>query len=218
MNTQRRLAAVCLILNVVSVIAVPLHAATPKISFERRAVVADGITQGGDSVWFAVVHDPQAYHERTLEIATVVRDLDGDGIVRLELKRDFAPEAVWVVVDLATGKTAIQQPSGAKVHTRKLPEPLFVKANGTASAHVTLGYEFAHFWLVRPSVGAWTLTVEDGGRGDFDRSANGVTFGALAEFQPVDSALAPPADFLKDDLLFAIDPLQLAIAEIRLAN
>jgi hypothetical protein len=201
-----------------SFVAASAHGANVKLTFERASVVAEGVTEGGDVVWFAVLHDPQRYHERTLELATIVKDTDRDGVVRLDLKRDIPRESLWVVVDLSSGKRAIEQPLGTKIRVAKIPEPRYVKGNGNAASSVMADYDFVHLWLIRPSVGAWTLTVEDGGRGDADRTANDAVLGELDAFQPVDGLAPPPVDLMKGDLLFAVDPLRLGIAEVVAAN
>lgn len=190
----------------------------PNIRFEARAIVAQGIAAHGSVLLLGIAHEPQPYALRTREYALALHDDDGDGVVRLTLKGEVPSESVWVVVDMSSGEYSVAEPGNGKLHIKPLKAPQLVRRGSDRSAKVVADSEFVKFWIVRPGVGAWIRTVEDGGRGDADQGGDGKAAGRLDEFEPIGRAPAAPTDFQRDDIILAIDPVNLALAEVKLRD
>lgn len=186
--------------------------AAPTIRFESRAIVVEHVTRGGTLRWFGIAHEPQAYHVRVREYAGASDDADRDGVVRIDLPRDVSPESLWVAVDTTTGQWSTAQPATAEIRSKPLPPARFRR--GTAGrASIAGDEEYLKFWVVRTSRGSWVHTAEDGGRGDSDGVADGVTTAALSEFEPVAGSPDPPAELQRGDIVVVVDPWQLRIFE-----
>ena len=141
-------------------LAAPLFAAPPpEISFEPEAVVAQGITAGGEAVWFSVAREVSRRSINVVPRHSVARDEDGDGAVRLELGQEVPLRSIWFAVDLTTGDAAMAVPEGFPLLEMDLP----ANAIPAALDRLELQRRFAYLLLVRPGVGAWHLRVGDGG-------------------------------------------------------
>jgi hypothetical protein len=156
----------------------------PAITFEARAVVASGITPGGQVVWFSVARQ---IAERT---ATLVRreqiaDADDkDGSVRLELGRPVPFQSIWVAVDLTTGAAAVAVPEGYPLRRVDLPGRN-LHAGGGKPDWVEDDRGYVDLLLVRPGEGAWVATVGDGGAEDDDGAYDGRLVASLAHLHGV---------------------------------
>lgn len=203
-----------LLIIVLALAAAPLHAA-PKIRFETRTIVAERITPGATTVWFGLAHEPQPYQLRIREHARTIRDEDRDGIVRLELKTDVPPESVWVVADMTTGNFSVAEPEGGKIRIKPLPASALFRRGSHGKARVSQREGYVKFWVIRPGLGAWTQTIEDGGAGDDDRNANGDATAVLEAFVAVPDSPGPPDDFGRGDIVIALDPLTLRLFQMR---
>lgn len=192
-------------------------AAKTTITFEEQAVVAT-VTPGAKTAWFAVVHEWKGYGLRLVERATLLADDDRDGIVRLNLGRSAARESVWMVVDLASGDSAVEAPPGMKLHRRPLPAAALHSRASDRAAHVAHKATFSIVWLVRPGVGAWMSAIDDGNASDGDGTFDGSVEAALERMTPVGDSPAPPDDFRRDDVVAAIAPLTLEIFDGRVAR
>ena len=173
-----------------ALLAAPLSAAPPEISFEADAVVARGITSKGQAVWFSVAREISRRSINVVPRHAVMADEDGDGAVRLELGQEVPLRSVWFAVDLATGETAVATPEGFPLLEMDLPG----NAIPAALNRLDLERRFAYLVLVRPGVGAWHLRVGDGGASDEDGEPDGTLRAALSSLTP---QMPHPIDVLK---------------------
>ncbi|HUP21533.1 MAG TPA: hypothetical protein VNB06_01170, partial [Thermoanaerobaculia bacterium] len=73
------------------------------VTFEEAAVVAAGLTPGGDAVFWIVAREPQGYYQQIvrrqeLAVADVLEE------ARFEPEGGAVPlKSVWAVVDVASG-------------------------------------------------------------------------------------------------------------------
>src|SRR5687768_9405034 len=81
----------------------------------RDAVVAAEVTPGGNAVFFAVVYDNAASIPGWVRKATILRDDDGDGVVRLAMPEGVPPLGAWAVVDMASGSSRLGSMRGYKL-------------------------------------------------------------------------------------------------------
>jgi hypothetical protein len=194
-----------------------LVSAQPAMSFQTASVDTVGVTPGGAVVWFSVAR------ERPVMITHVVHrqgiTLAGpDGSSTFPLDERVPSRSVWVVVDLSTGEYTVATPAGFPLRDRS---PAGRELN-PGIARISLGVgnrptDRARVVLVRPGVGAWSMTAWDGGDGDADGQTNGAPTLSLTGLAPIGTSPAPPHALLKGDILVAIRPLDLSFFAVRVA-
>ncbi|HVG08768.1 MAG TPA: hypothetical protein VNM67_13760 [Thermoanaerobaculia bacterium] len=196
-------------------LAAPLAAAPPEISFEPDAVVARGISPNGHAVWFSVAREISRQSTNIVPRHAIEADEDGDGAVRLELGQEVPLRSIWFVVDLATGETGVAVPDGFPLLEMDLPGG----AIPAALNRLDLQRRFAYLVLVRPGVGAWQLRVGDGGASDEDGESDGTLRAALSSLTPVEEGGPPaPGRFSPRDVLLVIDPERMEFATVRIGD
>ena len=167
----------------------------------------------GNVVFFGVSReiDPDdVVTRRTL--AEVRADEDGDGIVSLALDRPVAPTSVWAAVDLATGESALATPLGF-VLQQGTWLGRGVGHSGPEPERGTLQDERfqSELLVVRPGLGAWTISTGDGSATDEDGAADGATETALDRMTALESSSRPPEDFAEGDVLLLVDARSLEV-------
>jgi hypothetical protein len=196
-------------------LAAPLAAAPPEISFEADAVVARGISPKDQAVWFSVAREISRQSTDIVPRHAIVTDDDGDGVVRLELGQEVPLRSIWFAVDLATGETGMAVPEGFPLLEMDLPG----NAIPAALNRLDLERRFAYLVLVRPGVGAWQLRVGDGGASDEDGEPGGTLRAALSSLTPVQEGGPPaPERFSPRDVLLVIDPERMESAAVRIGS
>jgi hypothetical protein len=183
--------------------------AQPSISFEPEAVRISGLTAGGEAVYLAAARIAHGY---TRDIATesrTVSDPDRDGIADIPLHRRLPLHSLWIAVDLSTGRSAVEfpHPPGAFHRSEKL--------NMGELRELARDGFYVMFLLVRPSVGAWTLTVEDSDRHDADNVTDRKVKLRIRDMEPVGGSPGPPQHLQQGDVVFAVDPIDLRVFELR---
>jgi hypothetical protein len=188
----------------------------PVITFEKNAVVVSGVTAKGQLVLFGVARELAED-----DVATVVRrsqvltDDDSDGRVRLDLGKDVPFRSVWVAVDLATGQWTTAAPEGYPLRLVGWQGSGIERRATAPSDRVEDARTFAEILLVRPGLGAWQLTVEDGSGSDDDGAADGKIAASLDRLIPVAGTVAPPARFDPTDVVVLIDPNRMELTVVQ---
>ncbi|HEX6861566.1 MAG TPA: hypothetical protein VF414_02060 [Thermoanaerobaculia bacterium] len=196
-------------------LAAPLSAVPPGISFEPEAVVARGISSRGQAVWFSVAREISRQSTNIVPRHAIVADEDGDGAVRLELGQEVPLRSIWFAVDLATGETGVAVPEGFPLLEMELPG----EAIPAALNRLDLERRFAYLLLVRPGAGAWQLRVGDGGASDEDGEPDGNLRAALSSLAPVqEGGSSAPERFSPRDVLLVIDPERMEFATVRIGD
>lgn len=187
------------------------------ITFEDRAVVAH-VTPGASTAWYSVIHRWTGYRQKISRRASILVDGDGDGIVRMALSEPLY-RSVFVVVDLSNGDRAVEAPPGIKFRHKPLPPSAFRSRGGSEAARILHGPEtWMVFWIIRPGVGAWVATVDDGSPADGDASTDGNVSALLEKMRPVGQSPPAPDDFRRDDIVVAIAPETLDVFDGRFVN
>lgn len=207
---MRSLCLLALSTSFALVAAAPL-AAQPAISFEPAAVVASGMTPGGQMAWFGVARESKDHAATIVRRETVATDDDRDGAVRLDLGREVPLVSIWVAVDLATGKVAVATPEGFPLRRIALPGAGAVPG-GTGPDRLELNRGYLELLVVRPGSGVWGATVGDGGEADDDGAQDGRVSVALAHLRAGGTSPAAPQSLGPGDLLVAIDPNEMEVA------
>jgi hypothetical protein len=194
-----RLGIVCLI-----VFALALPASALTLNFEPKAVVAKEVTPGGSAVVFAVPIDFRGGMRVRDRVAVVLRDDDGDGVVRYERERGVSRVGIWGVVDVTTGTHALTSPYGA-VSTFLVDGAFRGDESGEHFPRFAFEVSSAEVLVVRPGVGVWRATAREGGDDDGDFIANGMLVLPANRFEPLEGTPAPPEHLLPGDVVLLID-------------
>jgi len=188
------------------------HAAiTPRISFEKEAVIASGVTPGGKVVWFSIAREISLHTATIVPRQQVVEDTAKVGSVRFELDREVPFQSIWVAVDLTTGALDVAAPQGYPLRRFEVPaSSLRHDESGDDWIESTRGY--VALMLVRPEHGAWWSLVGDGGTDDDDGAYDGRLVASLPELREVEgSTLEAPESFAARDVVIVIDPNAMAV-------
>jgi hypothetical protein len=188
------------------------HAAiAPRISFEKEAVIASGVTPGGEVVWFSVAREISLHTATIVPRQQIVKDTARAGIVRLELDREIPFQSIWVAIDLTTGALDVAVPQGYPLRRFEIPASnLRHDESGDDWIESTRGY--VALMLVRPENGAWWSLVGDGGIDDDDGVYDGRLVASLPELREVEgSDFEAPESFAAKDVVIVIDPNAMAV-------
>jgi hypothetical protein len=206
---MKALVSVCVLL-----LATPASAASPSVSFEHGAVVADGVTHQGRAVWFSIAREISRQATTIVPRIELQADADGDGKVRLELGQDVPLRSIWFAVDLETGEAGVAAPEGFPLLEAEMPG----RAIPAALNRLDLERRFVYLVVVRPGVGAWMLRAGDGGASDEDGEPDGTLRAMLSALTSVGDGPSPPARFTPGDLLLVIDPNRMTFVRSRIGN
>lgn len=187
------------------------------VTFEEAAVVAAGLTPGGDAVFWSVGREPLGAVQRVVRhhgLAVV----DALGEARFEPDTSAVLlKSVWSVADLETGALAIAAPPGFVL--REIPFP----GNGFAVGAPGRVNRLRHpksaldLLMIRPGVGAWRLRAHDTGAKDRDGEDDDRVMTDLDDLEPFDPAgPEPPERFARGDVVVVVDPHDLTYYATRL--
>lgn len=190
--------------------------APPAVAFAGSQVVVSGVTAGGQVVLFSVAQEVDDYVPTFRRRDALLTDDDRDGSVVLDLGAEVPWRSIWVAVELGTGGAVVATPPEYPLRETGLADQGAGPAVRWGAAGAGQTVEVDRSWveglLVQPGLGAWHFTAGDGGQGDTDGAADGVTRVALDEVAAADPALpAAPAALRTGDLLFVIDPGSMAL-------
>lgn len=200
---------ICLVGAIVTSFAIAEVDAQPVVSFGSDSVTVAGVTPGGSLVSYGVLRESAGYRQRVTHGVKSVQDDDRNGVVQVVSDRHIPWNAVFAVVDASSGASAV---AGPRAETYTITRERLTA--GQVRKIIRSG-SFAAFLLVRPGVGAWSLTIEDSGIYDDDPMPDGKVGLDLERMVPVGEAPSPPRTFERSDVLFAIDPMTLAVVEWR---
>lgn len=176
--------------------------------FEQKAV-AGLVAPGGGGAWMSVALRRANFRTTIERKSTVIPDTDQNGLVRWEQTEDLTPHSIWLMTDMTTGRILAGKPDGSTPDASPFPEAVFLRDAQGHYSHLIFPYPYYDnkwdaLW-VRPGVGAWTMTIEDGGALDLDRSWNGHGVFNVSQMTAVSGSPAPPAGVEPGDVLLGID-------------
>lgn len=188
------------------------------VSFEEAAVLAAGLTPGGDAVFWSVAREPLGYHQRIVpRSAVVVVDALGEARFALEEGGPVPLKSAWAVADVASGAFAVAAPPGFRL--RQVPFPGRAFEVGAPGVVNRLRHELESLYLlvVRPGVGAWQLEAWDRGPKDRSGADDGRVLTSLEDLEPLEPAGPdPPERFAGGDLIVVVEPAELRYYATRL--
>jgi hypothetical protein len=135
-------------------------------------------------------------------------DDDGDGAVTLTFERDIPTFAVWIAVDVQTGRWTAQGSPGYEPGVLALQD-LVRSDNAGQMRKLTAKMPEMDVLIVRPGDGAWALyaakrsRLDEGGRGEPLRLD-------VAHAAPLGGSAAALHTLRSGDIVAIIDPLKMA--------
>jgi hypothetical protein len=147
--------------------------AAPVAELSDKELVVRNLTPGSAVALLAVAHEPAYYMMRVVARRELLKDDDKDGVVRYVPDHGVAFRSIWIVVDVASGESAMTTPAGYE------PVEMYQRGAGRGQAvqaivnTLDIGREAVEILLVRPGEGAWFVTARDRGFSDQDGQANG---------------------------------------------
>lgn len=186
--------------------------ALPTFDFsEPQVTIVHAVTPGGSVALYGLLHEPTGWSLRISELADLLTDDDGDGMVRYELGRNVPVVSVWLAVDLSTGELAVSAPEGFTPRELTFPPGVLRSGLGNRLNRLEMTGRTVHALVARPGVdpaltGAWLLRLGDGGDQDDDGAYDGKMGFLLAQMTPVGTSPLPPEEIAGGDVIALIDP------------
>lgn len=168
--------------------------------------MADGVTPGGQAVWFSVAHERGEWLTSLVRRDDIVLDDDADGTVSFAVESGVPQLSVWAVVDLASGRFAVAAPDGTPLREIDFPGNSVTRGPRGGLEVLENRGEYLEVLLVRPGSGAWGLGVGDGGASDSDNAPDGTIRAALDTMRPLATSDAAPAEFRAGDVVIVVAP------------
>jgi hypothetical protein len=209
---------VCAVLFLTGFIVSSAAAATLSLSFGARSVTIDGVTPGGDVVFFAVAKEPRRTNPPIplkTQHAVLLHDDDRDGKVVFQRDQPVPLVAIWIAVDLATGQWTASGSPGFEAHGIPIEE--FAKNDNAGQLRkLSATIPEVHALLVRPGTGAWriytakTSKVDEAGRNERPLRID------VSAMIPFSSSLPKLNSFRPGDVLALIEPgsMRYAVTEV----
>jgi hypothetical protein len=199
--------AICVAALLAAGFALPASAQL-SVTVERDRLVIGDVTPGGGVAVLGVVQD---FPGDTMYVRTpflVGEGADRLGEISLRLPDSINPvprHSVFAAVDLSTGDVALGAAGGTRAITGIGTRAARVVELPRGGVGVAVKARRLSAMLVRPSIGAWRKTIEDGGESDADGSGDGVVVLHPSAFARVIDASSPPTELLEGDVVIAID-------------
>jgi hypothetical protein len=198
--------------NAVMAIAVCMaaaaSAATPfSVELETTAIVVDGATPHGQVMVFSVSREQLAYDvAHTTRRHFLLEDEEGSGRMRFDFNEPLEESAVWVVVDIATGRHDVIA-RGAAARLGPLPISAVKQLKRGDLRKMKVALVLAELLIVSPGDGAWMGTIGDGGSMDDDGAVNGNAAVAVEKVKHIKSNEQKRLTKInKGDVVVLIDP------------
>jgi hypothetical protein len=182
-------------------------AMTPlRLDFDGDAVVVSDLEPGAEIVYFSVSRSVVTFVPRTEARTDLHVDDDKDGEIRIPLERIVPPKFLAAAVELASGRFGLLTPEGSSVREIAFPADSFGQEPGRRYDQLEDHSDLGVMLLVRPGVGAWSITTGDGAPSDESPPSDGLVRTSASAMQPVGESGPPPDEYQKDDILIRVAP------------
>jgi hypothetical protein len=181
-----------------------------RLEVRSSSIVVAGATAKGRVVLFSTAREIHRDWNAIVPRILMLTDTDVAGSVTFEVGQSIPFQSIWVAVDLNSGRTAAGTPTGFPLRTSTFRfNP--IHHNIAGDDRIVYGRQYGQFLLVRPGEGAWTTIAADGGAGDSDGRADGVTTIDPSTMRPIGNSRPAPPRFSAHDVVIAIDSFRLEI-------
>jgi hypothetical protein len=212
---MRKLRTVVAMTVLISVAALGSASADPfTASVGRSNITIAGVTPGAQVLVFGLGIEPVNGHAIGHRTVTVVSDSDNDGTVVYPFDRPIDWNAIWIAVDLRSGRYAITPTPGFPVIREHMTHREFRRNSDASIARFAYARPAMELLYIRPG-GAWIYESRDGNATDSDKALDGMSEALLSNFQPVVGTEAA-RQFEPGGTLLVIDPTRLDLLELRL--
>jgi|HubBroStandDraft_3_1064219.scaffolds.fasta_scaffold01115_2 hypothetical protein len=200
----------CLILLLAPPALAAAVAPDPTLQLAGAKLTAQGLTPGGQVVWFGLSRETADYAERIVPLAAMGQ-ADSQGRAQLTLVQPPARLSLWMAVDLATAGAALAPPAGGGL--RELPGGAFRVAPGSGAADrlEDAAAEAIEVLWVRPGTGAWTLEMAADSPRNLGAAGSPLQF-ALDQMRPLGASPAAPSHVAAGDKVLVIHPRRMELA------
>jgi hypothetical protein len=188
------------------------------LTFGERSVTVDGVTPGGDVVIFAVAKEPSSSAPPVpmkTGHAVVLRDNAHEGRVVLTRERTVPLIAIWVAIDIASGRWTASGSPGFEAQA--LPSEEFAKRDGVGQLRkISALVPEMEALLVRPGTGAWRLySAKTSGTDENGRDALALQID-VGQMVPLSDRLPKLDSIHQGDILALLEPqsMRLAVVEV----
>lgn len=206
-NMSRRLAvplvALCLFVTTTVSGALGLH-------LDATGAVVTGATPGQAVVMYGFAHQEENYSGTIIRYEEILTS-DASGAVAWPIER-ISSRSLWFAVDVQTGQIAVTAPDGFPV--RRLETPAELMSREELAAMLELPFFYSEVLLVRPELGAWTLSASRGGSQDLKKKRNALTVEPRF-FRKLKGTEPGPPKIEKGDVIVIIDPYALTFVTER---
>lgn len=177
----------------------------------ENELLVSGARPGASVLVIGVTREPRGYTSlmRTHALPAVTADARGEATVPYGAA--VPVKSLWVAVDTLTGMSAAVAPAEQPVRE-------FAAPGGEGGERIAFHRTALELLVVRPGAGAWSVSANEGGRGDGDRRLDGRLTMVPAELEPVlgrnhlDGGLRP------GDVVIALDPHEIEYGVIRITG
>lgn len=190
----------------------PADSAGLTVRVADRELLVTGARPRASVVVIGVTREPRGFHSlvRTHALPPVVADSRGTAVIPFDA--EIPAKSLWVAADVQTGMTGAGAPDGYPVRQ-------FEAAHvGVAAERVVLRRTAIELLVIRPGAGVWSSSINEGGRGDGDRTADGRISVLPAELPPVIGNGRMTDGFRPGDIVVALDPDQMEYGVIRVTG
>jgi hypothetical protein len=186
----------------------------PALTVSATAVVATGMSPGGEVVWLAMTRKVEAYEAIYVRRHGTVQ-ADAKGQAQLPVTEAITRQSIWVAVDLATGAWATASPAGFVPLAFELPAEALEVRGGALADRLIDAADYGEVLLVRPGKGAWGTSIGRGGADDESAAGEAVFRLSLDKLLPLPGTLVPsPGKLNSKDVIFVLHPRAMAIAAV----
>jgi hypothetical protein len=199
----------CLMLLLAPAALAAAVAPVPTLRLAGETLTAQGVTPGGQVVWFGLSRETADYSERIVPLAAM-SPADSQGQAQLTLAQPPARQSLWIAVDLATAGVALVPPVAGGL--RELPGGAFRVAPGAGAAdRLEDAAETIEVLWVRPGAGAWTLEMAADSPRNLGAAGGPLQF-ALDQMRPLGASPAAPPHVAAGDKVLVIHPHRMELA------
>jgi hypothetical protein len=177
------------------------------LNVDESALTIGNVTTGGDVVVLAVAIESTGGLLREISGAMRRNDDNDDGTVTIAMGRRIPLRAIFVAVDVESGRYVIASPAGYDPAILPFPTSFTRKDAEGLLGVFDIDRTSAQMLIVQKKGGAWRLVATEGSSADADRTNNGKLSLGNADARPVGGGNAAAPKHLKNgDIIAVIDP------------
>jgi len=177
----------------------------------EKELFVSGARPGASVLVIGVTREPRGFTSllRTHALPAVTADARGEAVI--PYGGAVPAKSLWVAVDALTGMSAAAAPPEQLV--RQFTPPAAEAAERLAFQRTAL-----ELLVVRPGAGAWSVSANEGGRGDGDRSVDGKLTMVASELEPVLGRERLGGGLRPGDVVIALDPHEMDYGVLRISG